>query len=42
MGFKQACVSRHTPTFSSEFDGRVFLCRYEDVKGEALDVQHEV
>ena len=26
MGLNQVCVCRHTRTFSSDFDGRVFLC----------------
>jgi hypothetical protein len=26
MGFNPACVDRQTSTFSSDFDGRVFLC----------------
>jgi hypothetical protein len=34
MGFNRACVDRYISTFSSEFDGRVFLCQLEDVKGE--------
>lgn len=32
MGFNQACVDRQTLTFSSNLDGRVFLCLLEDVK----------
>ena len=38
MGFNQVCVRRYPPTFSSDLDGRVFLCPLEDVKGETLDV----
>jgi hypothetical protein len=26
MGVNQFCVCRHTQTFSSNFDGKVFLC----------------
>ena len=26
MSINQVCVCRHTPTFSSDLDGRVFLC----------------
>ena len=31
MNFHQACVCRHTSTFSSDSDERVFLCQLEDV-----------
>jgi len=41
MGFNQVCVCRHTSSFSSDLDGRVFLCPLEDMKGGTLDVQHE-
>ena len=27
MSFNQVCVCRRAPTFSSEIDGRVFLCQ---------------
>ena len=26
MSFNKVCVCRHTPTFSSDLDERVFLC----------------
>lgn len=39
MGYNQVCVCRHTPTFSSEIDGRVFLCLLEDEGGEPLGVK---
>ena len=39
MGFNQVCVCRHTPTFSSDLDERVFLCPPQDVKREALGVK---
>ncbi len=39
MGVNQACVCRHNSTFSSDNDGRVFLCPLEDVKGETVDVK---
>ena len=39
MGFNPACVDRQTSTFSSDLDGRVFLCLLEDVKGETLNVK---
>ena len=32
MGFNPVCVDRQISTFSSEIDGRVFLCLLEDVK----------
>lgn len=32
MGFNPACVDRQTSTFSSDLDGRVFLCPLKDVK----------
>ena len=32
MGLNPVCVDRQTSTFSSEIDGRVFLCPLEDVK----------
>lgn len=41
MSFNQVCVCRRTPTFSSDLDGRVFLCPLEDVKRETLDVKYE-
>ena len=41
MSFNQVCVCRRTSTFSSDVDGRVFLCPLEDVKREALDVKYE-
>jgi hypothetical protein len=41
MSLNQVCVCRRTPTFSSDVDGRVFLCPLEDVKREALDVKYE-
>jgi hypothetical protein len=34
MGFNRACVDRYMSTFSSDNDGKVFLCQLEDVKGE--------
>lgn len=39
MGFDQVCICRRTSTFSSDLDGRVFLCPREDVK--RLDVKRE-
>ena len=41
MGFDQVCVCRRIPTFSSDLDGRVFLCPLEDVKRETLGVKYE-
>ena len=41
MSFNQVCVRRYPPTFSSDVDGRVFLCPLEDVKRETLDVKYE-
>jgi len=41
MSFNQVCVCRRTSTFSSDVDGRVFLCPLEDVKRETLDVKYE-
>ncbi len=35
----QVCVCLHSATFSSDLDGRVFLCLLEDVKSETLDVK---
>jgi len=32
MSFNTACVDRQTVTFSSDLDGRVFLCLLKDVK----------
>jgi hypothetical protein len=32
MGLNQVCVYWHATTFSSDVDGRVFLCPLEDVK----------
>jgi len=41
MSFNQVCVRRYHPTFSSDLDGRVFLCPLEDVERETLDVKYE-
>ena len=39
MGLKSVCVHRHTSTFSSDLDERVFLCLQQDVKREALGMK---
>jgi|CXWL01.1.fsa_nt_gi hypothetical protein len=39
MDCNQIRVRRHAVTFSSENDGRVFLCPLEDVRGEPLGVK---
>ncbi len=32
MGFDQVCVCRRNSTFSSDIDGRVFLCPPQDAE----------
>jgi hypothetical protein len=39
VNVNQVCVCLHSATFSSDLDGRVFLCLLEDVKSETLDVK---
>jgi hypothetical protein len=42
MGLNLVRVDRQTSTFSSDPDGKVFLCLLEDVKRETLIEKHEV
>ena len=37
MSFNQVCVRRYPPTFSSDLDGRVFLCPQGEERREADD-----